>query len=71
MWWRKKPPVPIPDDVNEAIELREQTNAELSRVRAQDPYVSRLSSRLVERRALNHFGDDIQVTFTPRGRHAG
>lgn len=70
MWWRKKPPVAIPDDVSEAREIREETKADLSRVRAQEPYVSRLSGRLVERRALNHFGDDIQVTFTPREQRA-
>lgn len=70
MWWSKRPSR-VPSDVQEAIELREEAQQDLRDVKAQAPYVAQLTARLVERRALNHFGDELKVTFTPRGeRHA-
>ena len=65
MWGRKK--TVRETDVHEALEIREDARKDLAELKAQSPYVSRLSARLIERRALNHFGDDIQITFRPRG----
>jgi hypothetical protein len=68
MWWRKRPVEAA--DVEEARVVRAEATAELAQVKKQAPYVSRLSARLIERRAMNHFGDDITITFTPRGNRA-
>lgn len=68
--WSRKPktePVEIPDDVNQARQLREQATAEHREVASQGPAIDRLTSYLTERRALNHFGESIQITFTRRG----
>lgn len=62
-WWRK--PDITPDA--EAIAARAAAERELAQVRAQGRYVRRLSAALIERRQLNHFGDEIQITFKPRG----
>ncbi len=69
MWGRKPKtePIHIPDDVTEARELREQTQAEHRELTSQAPAIDRLTGYLTERRALNHFGESIQITFTRRG----
>lgn len=69
MWWSRRNP-PEPADVQQARVLRAQAQTELAAAKQQAPYVARLTARLIERRALNHFGDDIQITFTPRGSRA-
>lgn len=46
--------------------MREEAAEEMREAQRQAPYVARLTARLIERRALNHFGDDIQITFTRR-----
>lgn len=46
--------------------MREEAAADLAAAQRQAPYVARLTAALIERRALNHFGDDIQITFTRR-----
>lgn len=53
-------------DIEEAREMREEAAQDMREVQRQAPYVARLTARLIERRALNHFGDDIQITFTRR-----
>lgn len=64
MWPRKKA---LPTtDIGQAQEMREEASAELAELRRQAPHVERLSKRLIERRKQNHFGDEIQLTFTPR-----
>jgi hypothetical protein len=69
MWGRKPKtePIDIPDDVGEAREMREQASVDHRELSSQAPAVSRLTGYLLERRALNHFGDSIQITFTRRG----
>lgn len=67
MWWWKRPTIE-PD--LEATAARIAAEAELDRVKAQGRYVQRLSAALIERRQLNHFGDEIQITFTPKEKHA-
>jgi hypothetical protein len=70
MWWSRRHP-PEPADLQQARTLRAEAQEELAVAKRQAPYVARLTARLIERRALNHFGDDIQITFTPReGRRA-
>ena len=68
MWWRKRPTVQT--DVQEAWELKREASRHLAEAKAQAPSVASLAARLMERRALNHFGDEIQITFTPRGGRA-
>jgi len=72
MWWRKRfdPPSDVPADVHEARALKDEASRHLAEARAQAPAVARLAERLMERRAFNHFGDEIQITFTPRGGRA-
>jgi hypothetical protein len=66
MWRNRKSP-PIPDDIDEARAIRREADNYLANVTRQAPYVSRLTARLIERRELNHFGEQIQITFSPRG----
>lgn len=68
MWpFQKKPPTTVPDDVAEAQQLRTEATEQHRELQEQGREVSRLTSKLVERRALNHFGESIQITFTRRG----
>jgi hypothetical protein len=71
MWGKKNPPtepIEVPDDVAEAREMRQEATAEHHAVVSQGFAISQLSGWLNERRALNHFGDSIQITFTRRSR---
>lgn len=38
-------------------------------VLAKGPQIASLSSYLAERRQQNHFGDSLEIAFTPRRRH--
>ena len=66
MWKRRKRQA-IPTDVNEARALGEKATGELEALEAQTPYIHRLVGALVERRKANHFGDELTVTYVPRG----
>lgn len=70
LWPWKRPTATVPDDIDEAREMREAASEEHREMVQQGHAVSRLTSALVERRALNHFGDAIEITFKPRRRHA-
>lgn len=65
--FRTKRRTSVPDDIGEARSLRDEADTDLTRVQGQAPYVARLTARLIQRRELNHFGDSIQVTFSPKG----
>lgn len=65
-WW-KKAPVVVDEEAQAARAKAEQ---QLREVQKQGRYVTRLTSALIERRALDPFGDEIQITFVPRGNHA-
>lgn len=69
MWGRKPKtePIEIPDDVTEAREMRTRAIEEHREAHSQAPTIDRLTGYLNERRALNHFGESIQITFTRRG----
>lgn len=63
MWWKQKPHTAD----TEAADARAQAEQELAVVKAQGRYVNRLTAALIERRKVNHFGDELQITFKPRG----
>ena len=65
-WPTRGATMPDRDDLEEAAAMRAEAARELAQARSQTAYVSRLTARLIERRALNHFGDDIQITFNRR-----
>ena len=54
------------DDIEHARELRAQAKQELSDLKDQAPAVDNLTQRLLLRRAMNHFGDSIEITFKRR-----
>lgn len=67
MWPKKhKTPSATKKDVGEARSMRSEAKADLKEVQRKDTYVTGLASRLVERRDLNGFGDQIQITYTRR-----
>lgn len=70
MLWRKQSRVEVPDDLDQARNIKREAAKDMSQLKRQAPYVSRLAARLIERRELNHFGDDVQITFTPRESNA-
>lgn len=63
--WRRKKITPV-QDVDQARALRERATRELEVLHAQAPYVNRLVGTLVERRKVNHFGEQLEVTWIPR-----
>jgi hypothetical protein len=65
--WRKKQRVTVPDDLNEARELKHSADVDLDQLKSQETYVVNLTNRLIARKKLNHFGDAAQLTFTSRG----
>lgn len=69
MWGRKPKtePIEVPDDIGQAREMRERAAEEHREVTSQAPAIARLTGYLNERRALNHFGESIEITFTRRG----
>jgi hypothetical protein len=64
---KNKHPSRVPDDIDEARAIRAGADANLAKIQSQAPYVARLTARLIQRRAENHFGDSITVTFSPKG----
>lgn len=69
-WYRKRERTQIVADIDEARRLRDEASAALQSAEAQAPRVIRLTDRIIERRKKNHFGDELQITFTPRGHSA-
>lgn len=67
--WLNKHRTPVLDDIEEARALRDDANTDLITLKRQAPYVARMTARLIARREQNHFGDSIQITFSPRGSH--
>lgn len=65
LWpWKKKPPPPT--DVAEARELRAEAKQEHREAIITGFTVSQITSYIAERKALNHFGDDLSISFKPR-----
>lgn len=70
MWGRKRGPV-VPDDTGEAQVIREQAEAEKRELFEQRFEIASLSRKLARRREANHFGEELSISFRPRGgRHA-
>lgn len=71
MWPRKRKTVIVPDDTGQAQEYREEARRELAELRAQSAEVDSITRKLQRRREQNHFGRDIQITFTRRAGYGG
>jgi len=69
LWRKKKPPVQVPSDIEDARGLKSQQTGEIRQVAARQSYIDGLTQALIERRERNHFGDQIQISFT-REHHA-
>jgi hypothetical protein len=65
IWWKNRPNQ-VPDDLDEAKEIRREASREIAELQAQAPFVKSMTQNLLARRAANHFGDSIQVTFVRR-----
>jgi hypothetical protein len=61
---REQPPSP------EALEELRASQQEYNAVVSRGPKVAQMASWLETRQRDNHFGDDLSITFTRRGRHA-
>lgn len=59
-WWRKTTPSV------EATEALESSREQLRSVSEREGVIRQTVSYLAERRELNHFGDDLSITFEPR-----
>lgn len=70
MWGKRTRPDPeslvIPDDIQEAREIRAETTAELMAVRRQAPFVRRISEGLIDRQGKNHY-IELLYRHIPRG----
>lgn len=66
MWPFKKPGPAVSDDLAEARAQRARAEQELESVNERAPRVAAMTTYLAERRAANHFGESIQITFTRR-----
>lgn len=66
LWPFRKHTPTEPTDVAEAREMRAEASAKHREAVLRGFEVSQLTSYLAERRALNHFGDSIQISFTRR-----
>lgn len=64
--FRRKKLRGIIDDTGEAEIIRDQAREDMRQIESQKKSVDRVTRRLAIRRAQNHFGEDIQVTFRPR-----
>lgn len=45
----------VPDDIDEAIAVRNQTNTDLINLRRQAPAVQRMADALIDRQGKNHY----------------
>lgn len=63
----RKKRVVVPDDIGEAREVTARAAKMQREAEAQDGAIVRLTNYLNERRANNHFGESIQITYTRRG----
>ncbi len=69
--WRKRtrPTIEdliIPDDIGEAVAIREETQTELVKLRRQAPVVQRMTDVLIDRQGKNHY-IELLYHHIPRG----
>ena len=59
MWRKKTRPTPeeiaVPDDVDEALEVRAATRQDLAELRAKAPLIDFLADRIIDRQGKNHY----------------
>ena len=59
MWRKRTRPAPedlvIPDDIGEAVAIREETLEQLSAARQNARFVQRLTDGLIDRQGKNHY----------------
>jgi len=70
MWPFKKRESQVPDDVGQAQERGAHAEAAMAEVERRTGAVVQMGSYLADRRQQNHFGESIQITFTPRRGNA-
>ena len=71
MWGRKRAPeFHVDPEILEARRKQLAAERALAELEAQRPVVEDRGRRMTLRRLRNHFGEDIEVTFVPRGSHA-
>lgn len=66
MWFSKRRTPQHPEDIAEARQARQLAEHQLHTISGRGPEISEISAYLAKRRAQNHFGDSIQITFTRR-----
>lgn len=70
MWRKRTRPEPcdlvIPDDVGEAVAIREEAQQELRVLKRQEPFVRRLTTGLIDRQGKNHY-IELLYEHVPRG----
>lgn len=54
----------------QAVAQLAKSEAQLEDARSRTTAINDLTAYLAERREQNHFGDAIDISFTPRSRHA-
>lgn len=70
MWRKRTRPTPeelsVPDDIHEAVAIREETRVALDEARQQAPLVRRLTDGLIDRQGKNHY-IELLYQHIPRG----
>lgn len=69
-WFRPTRTTVDPSRVEEAKAERDEAEAQLRRTLQQGFTIARISSYFAERRIKNGFGDDFDITLTPKEKHA-
>lgn len=67
--WKKLQPRQGEPSPEALAELR-KSEQQLLRAEERDPFVNRVSAWLDHRNHENHFGESVDISFTPRKRHA-
>ena len=70
MWRKAKRPAPeelvVPDDIDEARELREANRADLAELQSKVPIINLLADRIIDRQGKNHY-IELLYWHAPRG----
>lgn len=56
----------VPNDIDEAVAIREETRAQLDDLRQQAPLVQRMTDVLIDRQGKNHY-IELLYQHVPRG----
>lgn len=67
--WKKLQPRKGEPSSEALAELR-KSEQQLAQAEARAPFVDRVSMWLDHRNHENHFGESVDISFTPRKRHA-